>query len=376
MVRFLRHLWVLGVKELLALARDPFMVGLLVYAFTIHIVISGQGATTEVHDATVAIVDEDGTALSRRMAEGLRPPLFRTPDRLGFADMDSEVDAGRTTFVLVVPPGFTRDLLDGARPSLGLVVDATAVAQAYVGATYIGAILEDEIGRYLTGRSPVEAGAVAPVARVRFNPNRESNWYEGLRALLMMLAQLSMLLPGVALLREREHGTIEHLLVMPVGPIAIMLAKVWANGVVVLGLTWFGLIAIVHGYFGAPILGSVALFLFGAACFLFTTAALGITLASLTETVPQYALVSVLVVTPMCFLSGGYTPLESLPDWMRTLTTISPLTYFTRIADSIVFRGAGLGALAGDFALMTGLGLGFFALSAARFRARFLAARN
>lgn len=376
MRRLLRHLWVLGIKELLSLARDPFMVGLLIYAFTAHIIIAGQGATTDVRDATLAIVDEDRTPLSRSMADALREPLFRRPVALSFGAMDDLVDQGRFTFVLIVPPHFTRDLLDGARPSLALVVDATAVGQAYVGATHIGAILQDEVARYLTGRSWAETGAVEPVVRVRFNPNRESNWYESLSALLMMLAQLSMLLPGVALLREREHGTIEHLLVMPVGPIEIMLSKVWANGLVVLALTWLSLVAVVHGFFGAPIQGSVALFLLGAACFQFTTAALGITIASMTETVPQYALMSVLVVTPMCFLSGGYTPLESLPDWMQAVTALSPLTYFNRIANAIVFRGAGFGALAQDFAIMTGLGLALFALSAARFRAGFLAARK
>ncbi len=148
------------------------------------------------------------------------------------------------------------------------------------------------------------------------------------------VTMMTIVLTGAALIREREHGTLEHLLVMPLTPFQIMAAKVWANGLVVLTVAASSLGIVVQGALAMPIAGSVALFLLAAILHLFSTTALGILLATIARSMPQFALLMILVVVPLNMLSGSSAPPESMPPAVQTIMLAAPTTHFVSLAQA------------------------------------------
>lgn len=359
----------LGFKEILSVVRDLGLLLFIVYAFTGDVQVAGEGISLEVRNGAIAVVDEDDTPLSRSIIDGFQMPFFQPPQRISYGEVAPGLDSGRFTFAVILPKDLEADLVAGRVPGIQVNVDATAVTQAYVGASYIQQIILRKVAEH-AGGSPDLTGGLPIDARIRvlFNPNRTDTWYSGLTELLQMVAVMSLLLPAIALLREKEHGTVEHLLVMPVSPAEIMLSKILANGVIVLVGSVIGLLLVVHGWFGAPIVGSVALFLLVTALFLVTTSGLSMVLATIASNVPQLGLLVALVLSPMIFLSGAYTPAESMPQAVRWLMVVSPLTYYVDAATAIVFRGAGLSLLWRDLLALAGSGVLFFAIALVRFR--------
>jgi ABC-2 type transport system permease protein len=359
----------LGAKEFASLRRDPVLLFFLVYAFSYAVYVPAATTGLELRNASIAVVDEDRSALSARLREGIPPVYFQTPRSLGFHEVDAAMDAGRFTFVLDVPPAFEADVLAGRRPALQLLVDATAMSQAGIGTSHLGRLLADEIAEFLRGPTPAPAPDARSVVRVAFNPNVHQSWYLGVVQLINNVTMLAIVITGAALLREREHGTLEHLLVMPLTPLEIALAKVWANGLVIVVAAALSLGLVVHGALGVPIRGSVPLFLLGTAVYLFSTTAIGIFLATTVRSMPQFGLLLVPVIIPMLVLSGGMTPLEAMPEPLQWVMRASPSTHFVAFATAVLYRGAGLDLVWPSFAAIAGIGAVFFAAALWRFRA-------
>lgn len=365
----------LVVKELISLWRDRALLVLVVYAFTAAIVLQANGIKHDLNRATVGVVDEDNSALSHAILDGLLPPRFQAPVHLSPQDVDRAMDAARYTFVLNVPPDFQSDVLAGRDPQVQLLIDATALMQAGLGANDISAIFQEEVNRFVLRHSEGVATPVELKIRVAFNQGLESSWFTGTMGLITNITMLSVLLAGAALIREREHGTLEHLLVLPVRPSEIMLAKILANGAVILAGSAFSVVVILKWGLSMGIAGSVPLFLAGAALYLFFTASLGIFLGTLAGSMPQFGLLFFLIVLPMNMLSGGFTPLESMPQWLQVAMQASPSTQFVAFAQAILYRGAGLDTVWPRFAATFGTGMLFFTFALARFRT-FLAAQQ
>ncbi|WP_143135700.1 ABC transporter permease, partial [Burkholderia ubonensis] len=203
---------------------------------------------------------------------------------------------------------------------------------------------------------------------MRFNPNLDEVWFGALMEVINNVTMLSMILTGAALIREREHGTIEHLLVMPVTPAEIMLAKVWSMGLVVTVAALASLVFVVRGALQVPIAGSLGLFVAGMALHLFATTSMGIFLATLVRSMPQFGMLLVLVLLPLQLLSGGLTPRESMPQAVQDVMFAAPTTHFVELAQRILYRGAGLDAVWPQFALLLAIGGVLFLLSLKRFR--------
>ncbi len=365
----------LGIKELYSLARDPVLVVLILYTFTFAIYSVAHGVQTEVNNAAIAVVDEDRSDLSSRIRGALLPPQFQPAPLIALDEIDPAMDAGRYSFVLDIPPGFQADLLAGRTPELQLLVDATAMTLAGNGTSYIQNIVQEEILRFLTR---AEGGTELPanvVIRAVFNPNLESAWFMAVMQIVNNVTILAIVLVGAAVIREREHGTIEHLLVMPVTPGEIMAAKVWANGLVIVLAAVASLYLVVEWLLAVPIVGSVALFALGTALYLFAVTSLGTMLATIATTMPQFGLLSIPVFVVLNLLSGGMTPLESMPDTLRTVMQLSPATHFTSFAQAVLYRGAGLEIVWPQLAAVVAIGAAFFAFALARFRQSMSAAR-
>ena len=179
---------------------------------------------------------------------------------------------------------------------------------------------------------------------------------------------LSIILTGAALIHEREHGTIEHLLVMPVTPFEIMTSKIVSMGLVVLLASSFSITVVVHWILGVPILGSIPLFIAATVLHLFATTCMGIFLATTAGTMPQFGMLLVLVLMPLQMLSGATTPRESMPEAIQNLMLVAPNTHFVMLAQSVLFRGAGLDVVWPQFVALLAIGSVMYYVSLRRFR--------
>ncbi|MGD9587008.1 MAG: ABC transporter permease [Brachymonas sp.] len=341
--RSLQNIYFLGIKEFFSLLRDWAMMGVIVFMFTGSVLADARAKPDTLSNAAIAVVDEDQSALSQRLIDALRPPYFMPPRLIGREQMDHVMDMGEDTFVLDIPPNFQRDLVAGRHPALQLNVDATRQSQALSGPGYVETILVEEVLAWAQNHRSADLPLPTDlVVRVKYNPNLYGSWFGGLTSIINNLTLLSIVLAGAALIREREHGTIEHLLVMPVTSLEIMLSKVWSMSVVVLGGALLALTVIVRGVLGVQVNGSVALFALGTLIYLFSTTSLGIFLGTLARSMPQFGLLAILVLLPLIVLSGSITPLESMPEAVRLLMSATPTIHFVSFAQGVLFRGAGI----------------------------------
>jgi ABC-2 type transport system permease protein len=362
-----QNIYRLGIKELFSFRYDAILVFLIIYGFTYEVYVAARHAAIGVNNASVAIVDEDRSPLSRRIHDALLPPYFLPPASLAVQEIDTAMDAGRYTFVIDIPPDFQADVARGRHPTIQLNVDATAMTQAGTGAGYIQRIIAQELTTFFGGAEAISE-PVNLVIRAQFNPNLDSSSFMAVMEIVNNITLLAIFFCGAALIREREHGTLEHLLVMPLTPTEIMLAKVWANGLVIVVATALSLRLVVQWWLALPIVGSIPLFLVGVVIYLFSVTSLGIFLATLARSMPQFALLALPVFIVMNLLSGGTTPRESMPQLLQTVMQLLPSTHFVRFAQAILYRGAGFDIVWPDFAATAAIGAVFFGGALARFR--------
>jgi len=364
----LHNTWHLGMKEFHSLLGDWTMLFLIIFMFTISVYADARAKPESLHRASIAVADEDRSQLSTRIIDALRPPQFITPEHVELADIDRSMDAGLHTFVLDIPPNFQRDVLAGRSPALQLNVDATRQSQAQTGTGYIQNIVNDEIRSFVQRYRATPAQPVELVPRAMFNPNLNQGWFAAVTAIINNITLLGIMLTGAALIREREHGTIEHLLVMPVTPLEIMLSKVWSMGVVVLLASVFSLQFVVKGALSVAVPGSVLLFAMATLLYLFAAASIGIYMGTLARNMPQFGLMTILVLLPLQILSGALTPRESMPDVVRWLMSLAPTTHFVSLGQGVLFRGAGIDVVWPEFLMVSLIGAAFFALAHHRLR--------
>lgn len=369
MRRWLENVFRLGVKEFASLSRDVVMVVLIGYVFTFAVYSEATAMRTDVNDAKVAVIDDDRSTLSDRIKDALRPPYFRPPVEIDRSSLDGLMDKGAFAFILDIPHGLEAHFLAGRNPAIQVNVDATSISQAGVGVAYIQQIVARETTSFLRQPPAETFASVNAVVRAMFNPNLEAISFTASMGVINNVTILAIILVGAAVMREREHGTIEHLLVMPVSASEIIAGKVWANGLVILLAAAFSLHVVVEVVLGASIVGSIELFLAGTAVYLFAVTSLGILLATVANSMPQFALLSIPVFVLMFLLSGSFTPFESMPQALQMVMDLSPSTHFVRFAQAVLYRGAGLSVVWRDFLLMAGLGAVFVTLALYRFKA-------
>ncbi|OCG69677.1 hypothetical protein A9G43_10545 [Gilliamella sp. Occ3-1] len=363
------NIYRLGIKELWGLLRDPIMLLLIGYCFTFDIYIAATATSDSLHHASIAVVDEDDSPLSRQIIAAFYPPMFNDPVKLySMNDVDHGMDTDNYTFALNIPPNFQRDVLNSQSPEIQLNIDATRMGQAFVGNGYITQIVTGEVTEYVNRYSKATNLPVNIQVHTAFNPNLTRSWFGSVMEIINIVTTLSIILTGAALMKEREHGTIDHLLAMPVTPFEIMLSKVWSMGLVVLISTWVALLLVVHSWLKVPIAGSVSLFLIGAALHLFVTTSLGIFMATVAKSTAQFAMLLILVLLPLQMLSGGSTPRESMPEIVQNIMMFAPTTHFVELGQAILYRGAGLSVVWTSFAWLLVIGTVFFLIALRRFR--------
>jgi ABC-2 type transport system permease protein len=367
-VRTWLNIFHLGVKELRSLGRDTLMLVLIGFSFTVQVYLTAKSVPESLHKAPIAFVDEDHSPLSSRIINAFFPPHFLTPAIIDQSAVDPGMDMGLYTFVLDIPPDFQRDVLAGRTPSVQLNVDATRMSQAFIGNSYVQNIVNGEVTAFVQRHRTVTTLPAELEIRVRFNPNLSSVWFGSVMELINSITMLSIILTGAALIREREHGTIEHLLVMPLTPFEIMMAKVWAMGLIVVVVATASLAVVVQGVLDVPIEGSIGLFVLGMALHLFATTSMGIFLGTVARSMPQMGMLMLVILLPLQMLSGGITPRESMPEPVQNLMLAAPTTHFVALAQAILYRGAGFEIVWPQFLALIGIGSAFFLLALSRFR--------
>jgi ABC-2 type transport system permease protein len=367
-MRYLANIYWLGTKELRSFGHDLVLLGLVIYTFSFAVYSQAQSLAQELRNAAVAVVDEDRSPLSRQIVEALLPPFFKPPYEANAGEVDRLMDTGKYTFVIDVPPNFQRDVGAGRQPTIQLSVDATAMMQAGIGAGYIQQIAATEIARFVGRSDQKQAPPVSLAVRIAFNPNVATSWFTSIMGIINNVTMLAIVLAGAAIVREREHGTMDHLLTMPLTPFEIAMAKVWANGLVITIAVGLSLAIVVRVLLGIPIVGSIPLFMFGVMLYLFFATAIGIFLGTVARSMPQLGLMFLLVAMPMMLLSGSNTPLESMPPLLQAVMQASPSTHFVSFAQAILYRGAGLAVVWPEFVAVALIGFFFFALALMRFR--------
>ncbi|WP_293977124.1 ribosome-associated ATPase/putative transporter RbbA [Sphingomonas sp.] len=368
MTRWILNVALLSGKELRSVMKDVTLMALILFAFTVAIQLVANGVRAEVMNASVAIMDQDHSELSRRLREAIQQPYFKPPENIERSAIGPAMDSGQYIFVIEIPPRFEADTLAGRSPSVQILVDATAMTQAGLGAAYFQQIFAQETLDFLHARGLLDALPVKVESRMHFNPNAQSAWYTSVMQIVTNVTVLSIILVGAAVIREREHGTIEHLLVMPVRASEIAFAKILANGLVILLASIASLWFVVHGVLGVPLTGSLPLFTAAMFLYLFSVTSLGMWMATLAPSMPQFGLFAVPVYAIAYLLSGAATPLESMPPAVRTIALCLPTTQFVSLSQAILYRGAGLRTILPELAIICGSGVFFVAMAVNRFR--------
>jgi ABC-2 type transport system permease protein len=361
------HIFQLGLKEMLSLARDPALLFLIAYAFTFAVYTPAKRAVMDVVNASIAVVDEDNSEAARTVQESFLPKMFLPAKEISFSDINRAMDTGKYTFVIDIPPRFQEDLTRDAKPEVQTIVDATAMSQAGRGPGYIQNIITQAIQSWAVAR-PEDKPLLTLDTRARFNPNFEQTWFVAINQLINNITVLALFLTGAAVLREREHGNIEHLLTLPLRPYELMFAKIWANGLVVVVAAMISLFLVVQLVIGVPVHGSIPLFVLGAVVYLFSVTALGIMLATLVRNMPQFGLLAFPCFIVMNLLSGGNTPLESMPIVLQKIMQFVPSTHFVSFSQAVLFRDATFAMVWPAMLKMLVIGAVYMAISLSRFR--------
>lgn len=365
-MQFFQTLWQLVFKEFRSLLGDKIMVLLIVAMFGFVPFVIHQGVKAEVDNATVGVIDDDRSALSYRLRQALLPPYFKSVVEVERQMAEQQMEQGQFIFLLDIPPNFEKDLIAGRKPKIQVATDATAMTIAAGGANYIEQIFRQEIAEYFhlqNNSLPYDM-----VIRTHYNPNGDSSWYSTVMQIVNNITMLSMILVGAAVIREREHGTLEHLLVMPIDATQIALAKIIANGAVIVFAAVLSMYFVVHLSIGIPINGSLALFALTAIIYLFAMTALGILAATFAPTMPQLGLLIIPFIIVIQLTSGAMTPTESMPETVQKIVFINPAKHFVSITQNIIFRGTDWQSIWQQVLTIATMGLIFLTIALFRFK--------
>lgn len=374
---WLRQVLFLAWKELVQLWRDRPLLMFIVYIFTLNVVLAGSDASRELNHARLVYFDHDHSAASRDLTYRFRDPYFRN---LGSMNSAAEgrraLEKGDAIIFLEIPERFEQSLLGHGSPTeVQELVDTSKSSTGYLAASYSGQIIAAFTAEWAakanrTARN-VRIPSISNQTRIWYNQRLDESWFSAIAELLMMLTVSCMLLPSSAMMREKERGTIEQLLVCPLSPFQILLAKALAMTLVMLVGTSTCLYWVLHGMFHVPMRGSTALFLALTAAFTFTNAGIGFVIASYSRNSAQAGMMALMIAMPMIMLSGTWTPLDSMPPMLQSFMNLSPMRHYIEISYAIMLRGAGFRNLLPSIVWMVSMGLVLFGLGLWRFRRQF-----
>ncbi len=342
--------WRLFKKELMHILRDRGLVIFIIYAFTLDITLAAKGFQLIPQNISISVMDESHSPESRELIGMLQRPAFRKPEMVeSRKKLERMIENSEVVLSLVIPSDFQKHLYrQGA--SLQVLVDGTQSSAAYLSSTYFAKVADrfsSEIikRRYKRYRRKGLAlpGDFQARARIMFNPEPRDDIYEGLVEFFMVITLLGMIVPAAVLIREREYGTIEQIMLSPLGTGRLIFFKVLASTSLLLSMITMTYEFVLQVWLGFPVKAPLPAFLLVSAIYLLSTLGLSFLIASVAKRFSQIGMLAIVIFAPMILLSGGWVPPEALPDFLRSLTVVSPLKQFMDIGVSMVIRGATVG---------------------------------
>lgn len=358
-------------KEYIQFFRNIALLGMVVFAFSLNIQ-TGGSTNYDLKDYDVAVYDMDKSQMTSKLLAKILPPYFKLNKMI---NSDKEVNdlltKGEISIVMIIPHDFSKKLSDGKTAKIQFVVDGTRSSSAITAMNYMSVIVSEFVND-ITKDKDVSGGGNLPSietdTRLFYNPNFNSGWTGGVNELLIMITLLSVMLPAATIVQEKEIGTIEQLMVTPVSNIEIMFAKIIPMMTILLTASVFAIYVMLKGSLGIPLQGSVLFFLIITALHIFSSSGVGLLISTITRNMAETMMLSLLVVTPLLFLSGTFSPCDTMPAGVRELTYLSPLRWYVTISYAIFFKGAGPGDLIFEITALVTIGVSMFIYSAARFK--------
>ena len=377
-------LWRVIVKEFFQLRLDRRMIPVLIGGPLIQLLALGYAANTDVNHVPTLLVDQDGTPASRSLVDRFTGSGYFS--LVGALSSTTGIEPwlvdGRAQLALVIPGGYGEDVAAGRRPRIQVIADGTDANSSVVALGYASRIVAEAGAEMARGRQPVAGtagalaagaalaaaqGGVVAVPRIWYNPDLRSRWFYVPAVLALVLMLVAMMTPSMAVVREKEIGTLEQISVTPLAPWQLIAGKLFPF--LVIGLFDTVLVtAIARALFGVPLRGSLALLLLLTMLYLLNTLGLGLLVSTLVNTQQQAMMFSAFVVmVPMIYLSGLIFPIENMPRPIQIATYAVPVRYYANIIRGIFLRGSGLAVLWPDALVLLGLGTLILSVASLRF---------
>jgi len=359
-------------KELWHIVRNRRTLAIIFLIPIVQLFLLGYSATTDIEHLQTAVLDRDQTAQSRELIQAYSNSNYF--DIVAHVSREEElvelVDWGKVRAGLIVPAGYGRDISAGEQASIAFVIDGSdpnVANTVYAASQQVGQAQSMRIIERRLGISPDEMSALEVRPRVWYNPEMKSVNFMIPGLMGMVLFMITTMLTALAIVREREQGTIEQLLVTPIRPIELIVGKVipyiavaFFNVLEVLALGTF--------WFGVPIHGSVTLLLALSAVFLISSLGLGIFISSASSTQQEAMMLVWFIMLPSIFLAGFFFPIEAMPGFLQAISYVIPLRYILVIFRGIILKGVGLDVLINEVAALLIFGVGIMIVAATRFR--------
>jgi len=365
-------------KELIQPFRNVALMVFLLYLITMDPYWVGE-LSMDLKDFPMGIYDLDRSSISNELVSKLRPPYFKIKFYINDnREIEGLINSGKVSMVMVIPADFSRNVSKEKTAKVQVILDGTNSHLALIALAYLGGIVgelsEDII--FERWKFPKASSELIPMVksnvRVLYNPNLTDSWFMSISEFLaVVIAMVGMLLPSAAAVYEKEYGNMEQLMVTPLRVYEIMLAKVISNGIIMLICATIGVYVCLKLFCQIPLKGSMPYFLFATTIFLFTATGFGLLISTLARTLSEAVLLIILILMPMWFLSGAWTPVEMMPVSMQKLMYFSPMKYYIDIGYGIFLRGVGFKETWQALVHLTILGILVFFYGAHRFRRYF-----
>ncbi len=366
------RLWSLFIKEFHQIRRNRRLVIMLIIPPTLNIILFGLALNPNFEDLRLGVVDYSRTPESRELVSAFTEGLvfrvgayYASPDEMGRTIGKGELDAG-----LVIPPDFAERRMRRETAEVQLVVDAVNANTATIAGGYAARIIASEnqkIASSIVMNTSPPRPSVTPHLTLLYNPGLKSSWFITTGMIGLLLVLQGSVVASASLVREKEIGTIEQLLMTPAGSSEIIIAKV-APIFLLLSLDIGLALGVARLIFGVPMRGSLLLFFFSASLCVFCGIGMGMMIATFTRTQQQAQLMGFFTNPPLAILSGATTPIEAMPSWLQPVTAINPVKHFAIIARGIMLKGSGIDVLYGELLALAAIALVMVSLSSWQFR--------
>lgn len=358
----------LVVKEIRQLFRDPKTKRVIFVSPIIQLILFGYAVNTDVRNVATALVDHDRTVASRELVSAFTASgyfrIVTVSDRT--ADLGIALDHGRAVVAIEIPSGYAADLAARRAPVIQLLVDGTNSNTATIAQGYAVKIAQQLGIRVATERGVMPAG-IDLRARAWFNPSLESRVYNVPAVIGVIVLLMCLLLTAMAIVREREVGTLEQLLVSPLSATELILGKtIPVAGIAMLQMALVTTVALL--WFDVPLRGPIPALLLAAALFIVAGLSFGLFISTISATQQEAFLAMFLFLLPSIILSGFLYPIDTMPEFFQRLTFANPLRHFLEIIRAIFLKGAGVAELWVQFTVLAGMAAGGLAVATHRFR--------